>query len=61
MAIVDSSPRPRGEMVRNILHLDIGQVVTTALSILLSAAIARALGASDFGLLYLLSSIATFV
>ena len=47
-------------MVRNVLHLGLGQVATTVLTILASAAIARTLGASDFGLLYLLTSIATF-
>jgi O-antigen/teichoic acid export membrane protein len=48
-------------MVRNVFHLGVGQVMTTALSILLTAAIARTLGASDFGLLYLLTSVATFI
>lgn len=46
--------------MRNILHLGMGQVATTALTMFLSAAIARSLGASDFGLLYLLTTIATF-
>ena len=54
-----SAPR-RGGMVRNIIHLGLGQVATTILTILLSAAMARTLGPSDFGLLYLLTSIATF-
>src|SRR5687767_6202132 len=46
--------------MRNIMHLGMGQVTTTVLTMLLSAAIARTLGASDFGLLYLLTTIATF-
>jgi len=46
--------------MRNIMHLGMGQVATTALTMFLSAAIARTLGASDFGLLYLLTTIATF-
>jgi O-antigen/teichoic acid export membrane protein len=46
--------------MRNIMHLGVGQVMTTVLTMLLSAAIARSLGASDFGLLYLLTTIATF-
>jgi O-antigen/teichoic acid export membrane protein len=50
----------RGGMVRNAIHLGLGQVATTVLTILLSATMARTLGASDFGLLYLISSIATF-
>jgi O-antigen/teichoic acid export membrane protein len=51
---------PRRGMVRNVFHLGLGQVATTVLTIVSSAAIARSLGASDFGLLYLLTSIATF-
>ena len=51
---------PRRGMVRNVLHLGVGQVATTLLTILSSAAVARSLGASDFGLLYLLTSIGTF-
>jgi len=54
-----SVPR-RSVLLRNIFHLGLGQVATTALTIFQSAAIARTLGASDFGLLYLLNSIATF-
>jgi len=59
MTTVKSSSRPGG-MVRNVLHLGLGQVVTTILTILLSATMARTLGSSDFGLLYLVTSIATF-
>lgn len=54
-----SAPRRRS-MVRNVVHLGLGQVTTTILTILLSATMARTLGPSDFGLLYLLMSIATF-
>jgi O-antigen/teichoic acid export membrane protein len=54
-----SAPR-RGGMVRNVVHLGLGQVATTVLTILLSASLARKLSQSDFGLLYLLTSIATF-
>src|ERR1700730_10090207 len=54
-------PRPRsGGMARNAFHLGLGQVVTTALTVSLSAAVARTFGASDFGRLFLLSSIANF-
>jgi O-antigen/teichoic acid export membrane protein len=52
--------RPRGGMARNAFHLLLGQIATTALSILLSAAIARSLGASDFGLWYLVNSVVAF-
>jgi O-antigen/teichoic acid export membrane protein len=50
----------RGGLAQNLLHLGFGQVATTALTMLFSAAIARTLGASEFGLLYLLTSIAGF-
>lgn len=51
---------PRSGLARNVFHLGIGQVLTTALTMMLNAAIARSLGASDFGLLYLLQSITNF-
>jgi PST family polysaccharide transporter len=50
----------RGAMVRNMVFLGLGQVATTAITIVLNAAIARTLGAADFGLLFLLTSVATF-
>ncbi len=55
----ESAPR-RGGVARNAMHLGLGQVATTILSILLTAMLARTLGPSDYGLLYLLTSIATF-
>ena len=54
-----SAPR-RGGLLRNLIHLGLGQAATTILTILLSATLARMLGASDFGLLYLITAIATF-
>ncbi len=50
----------RGGLAKNLLHLGFGQVATTALTMFFSAAIARTLGASEFGLLYLVTSIANF-
>ena len=50
----------RAGLARNVFHLGIGQVLTTVLTMMLNAAIARTLGASDFGLLYLLQSITNF-
>ena len=47
-------------MARNAFHLGLGQIATTVLTILLTATVARTFGAADFGLLYLLTSIATF-
>lgn len=59
MARNSGTPR-RGGMIRNIVHLGLGQVATTILTIVLNATLARSLGAADFGLLYLLTSIASF-
>jgi O-antigen/teichoic acid export membrane protein len=55
-----TSSGPGIGLVRNMLHLGVGQVTTTALTMVLNAVIARTLGAADFGLLYLLTSIANF-
>lgn len=54
------SAAPRSGTVRNAFHLGLGQVATTLLTILLSATLARTLGAADFGLLYILMASATF-
>jgi O-antigen/teichoic acid export membrane protein len=50
----------RPALFRNAMHLGVGQVVTTTLAIVLSAVVSRTLGASDYGLLYLVLAIATF-
>jgi O-antigen/teichoic acid export membrane protein len=42
------------------MHLGLGQVATTILTILLSAAVGQALSTPDFALMYLVTSIATF-
>lgn len=56
-----SSPGARhGGLIRNLFHLGVGQVVTTVLTIGFSAAVARRLGAADFGVLYLVTAIAAF-
>jgi len=47
-------------VARNAFYLVLGQVVTTALAILFSAALGRTLGARDFGVYFLVSSFATF-
>jgi O-antigen/teichoic acid export membrane protein len=59
MTAQETGPR-RGGMVRNALHLGLGQIVTTVLTIMLSATVAHALSGADFGLLYLVTSIAGF-
>src|SRR5437879_5074592 len=47
-------------IARNAFHLVLGQVATTALAIVFSAALGRSLGARDFGLYFLITSFATF-
>ena len=59
MTIRTNAPRRRS-LVRNFLHLGLGQATTTVLNILLSAVMARILSPSDYGLAFLLFSIATF-
>jgi O-antigen/teichoic acid export membrane protein len=59
MTVRKSLPR-RGGMARNIVHLGLGQVITTILTIVLNAVMARTLGPVNFGVLYLVMTIATF-
>ena len=54
------APPGRASIARNAFHLVFGQVVTTTLAILFSAALGRSLGAGDFGLYFLLTTFATF-
>jgi O-antigen/teichoic acid export membrane protein len=48
-------------LVRNVSHLGIGQVATTALGILLAVVIGRALEPAQLGILYIVSAISSFV
>jgi O-antigen/teichoic acid export membrane protein len=50
----------RASVARNAFHLVLGQISTTALAIVFSAALGRTLGAKDFGLYFLISSFSTF-
>jgi O-antigen/teichoic acid export membrane protein len=50
----------RASFARNALWLLLGQVATTALAVVFSAALGRALGAHDFGVFYLITTMATF-
>jgi len=59
MTAIASGTR-RGRMIRNFMHMGLGQVATTVLTILMNAAVARALSPSDFGLMYLIMSMGTF-
>ncbi len=56
-----ASERPSSvHMARNAMHLVFGQVGTMVLGVLFSAMLGRKLGASDFGLYFLINSFATF-
>src|SRR5262245_44824399 len=48
-------------LVRNVFHLGIAQVASTALGILLSAVLGRALEPAQFGILYIVFAITAFV
>jgi O-antigen/teichoic acid export membrane protein len=47
-------------VARNALFLVAGQAATTALAIVFSAALGRSLGAADFGVFYLITTMSTF-
>lgn len=51
---------PRRGLVRNFIHLGLGQVATTILTIVLNAMLAKVLGPAVFGVLFLVMSIAGF-
>jgi len=48
-----------GVVARNAFHLVVGQIATTVLAIALNSALGRFLGAKDFGIFYLISTLAT--
>ena len=53
-------PAPRSALARNALFLLIAQLVSTALAVVLNAALGRALGPAKFGILFVASSMAGF-
>src|SRR5262249_2691567 len=56
-------PRTResgGSLAHNALHLVLGQAGTMVLGILFSSLLGRSLGAGDFGLYFLINSLAAF-
>ncbi len=55
------SANTTGLLVRNVFHLGMGQIATTALGIVSAAVVGRALEPADFGVLYVVFSIAAFV
>lgn len=54
-----TTSRPHG-LARNVFNLLMGQISTTVLTIVLSAAVARTLGPVDFGVWYLITAVSTF-
>lgn len=54
-------PKNGGVLFRNVMHLGMGQVATTALGFVLTAAIGRSFGPSDFGILYTILTVCGFV
>ncbi len=50
----------RATIARNASHLVFGQAATTGLAVVLTATLGRSLGAADFGLYFLFTSMATF-
>src|SRR6266545_922566 len=50
----------RGTVARNAAHLVLGQAGTTALAVVLSAALGRSLGAAEFGLYFVFTSMTAF-
>lgn len=55
-----AAPAQAGSIAKNAGYLVLGQAVSTGLGILVTALLARILGASDFGVFYLASTITAF-
>ncbi len=60
IAAPESQPRPQPKVMHNAMLLLIAQIVVTPISVLLNAVAARHLGPTDFGQMYLATTIATF-
>ena len=60
MTPTDHSAGNAHRLARNVFNLLMGQISTTALTMIMSAAIARTLGPADFGVLYLVTAVSTF-
>ncbi len=56
MTLAEGVEGGRGTVTRNAFHLLLGQVTTTVLGILFSALLGRTLGATEFGLYFLIAS-----
>lgn len=59
-AAAGAPPPARAAVSRNAAHLVLGQAGTTALAVLLGAALGRGLGAAEFGLYFVFTSMAAF-
>ena len=60
MSPTDHPHRHAHRLARNVFNLLMGQISTTALTMVMSAALARTLGPADFGVLYLVTAVSTF-
>src|ERR1700674_2513686 len=60
MSLAENMGSGHGTVARNAFYLVLGQATTTALAILLSAALARILGPRDFGVYFLIGSFSAF-
>lgn len=59
-AAAPAAPAAGAAIAHNAFYLVLGQVATTVLAIVMSAALGRSLGAADFGLYFLVLSMSTF-
>jgi hypothetical protein len=59
-SLAEGTESGHATVARNAFYLMLGQVMTTALVILFSSALGRMLGASDFGLYFLIVSFSSF-
>jgi O-antigen/teichoic acid export membrane protein len=61
LATLEGDSSSSVHLARNAMHLVFGQAATMVLGILFSAMLGRRLGTADFGLYFLINSLAAFV
>ena len=59
-SLAEDAEKGHETVARNAFHLVLGQATTTVLGILFSAVLGRSLGASDFGVYFLIASFSAF-
>src|SRR5436309_4314097 len=59
-SLAEGTESGHATVARNAFYLVLGQAMTTALAMIFSAKLGRTLGASDFGLYFLIASFSTF-